>query len=248
MRTIESASNPVVKRLNELRKRRNRDKTGLFVIEGQAEVQRAIAGHIELELICVLHEAAGEFPDDTVETVRLVGPAAARAAIRERGAGVIAIGVAPPHSLTDLAHEAATLVDGAIKERGVAVAIDQAMPTVSADRLRLLEVYQNLIDNAVKFMGPQPDPRIEVGVRSDAGELVCYVRDNGIGIASLYHEKIFGLFDQLSPDGEGTGIGLALVRRIVEVHGGRIWVESAGEGAGSTFCFTLPVAGEVSTA
>jgi signal transduction histidine kinase len=66
------------------------------------------------------------------------------------------------------------------------------------------------------------------------------VADNGRGIDPQYHEKIFGLFNQLDPRTEGTGIGLALVKRFVEVHGGRIWVESAGQGTGSTFYFTLP--------
>ena len=70
--------------------------------------------------------------------------------------------------------------------------------------------------------------------------VVCYVRDNGIGIDPRYHEKIFGLFEQLNQRVEGTGIGLTLIRRIVVVHGGRIWVESEGQGRGSTFWFTLP--------
>ena len=81
--------------------------------------------------------------------------------------------------------------------------------------------------------------RVEIGAREDAAEMVFYVRDNGIGIAPRYHEKIFGLFDKLDPNSEGTGIGLALVKRIVEVHGGHVWVESEGEGKGSTVCFTL---------
>ena len=118
------------------------------------------------------------------------------------------------------------------------------MPSVYGDRLRLLEVYQNLIDNAVKFMGDQTSPRIEIGAQQHDGEVVCFVRDNGIGIASEYHEKVFGLFERLDTVIDGTGIGLALVKRIVEVHGGRIWVESEGEGRGTTFWFTLPHWGE----
>ena len=101
MKTIESASNQLVKRLTDLRKRRNRNETGRFLIEGHAEVRRAVAAGIELDLVCVLEES--EMIDHhPVETVRLVGSAAARAAIRERGAGVIAIGVAPPLTLADL--------------------------------------------------------------------------------------------------------------------------------------------------
>ena len=144
-------------------------------------------------------------------------------------------------SLTDLAREAADLSAGRITARGVAVEIDPKMPTVHGDRVRLLEVYQNLIDNAVKFMGEQPQPRIEIGAQQHDGEVRCHVRDNGIGIDPQYHENVFGLFNRLDQSVEGTGIGLALVRRIVEVHEGTIWVESEGLGRGSTFYFVLPV-------
>ena len=72
------------------------------------------------------------------------------------------------------------------------------------------------------------------------GKPVFFVRDNGLGIDPRYHDKVFGLFDKLDPRSEGTGIGLALVKRIIEVHGGHVWVESAGLGHGATFCFTLP--------
>jgi signal transduction histidine kinase len=88
-------------------------------------------------------------------------------------------------------------------------------------------------------MGDQPSPRIEVGATIHDEVPCIYVRDNGLGIDPAYHEKIFGLFDKLDDSAAGTGIGLALVKRIVEVHGGRIWVESQGMGHGSTFCFTL---------
>jgi signal transduction histidine kinase len=71
---------------------------------------------------------------------------------------------------------------------------------------------------------------------------VFFVRDNGIGIESTYHERVFQLFERLEPETPGTGIGLTLVQRIVQAHGGRIWVESEGAGQGSTFCFTLPLA------
>jgi len=142
--------------------------------------------------------------------------------------------------LSELAREAATLVGGQIVARGVQVHIAPDLPVVVGDRPRLLEVLQNLLDNAVKFMGSQPQPCIHVGVRREGGETVCYVRDNGMGIAPRYHEKVFGLFERLDIASKGTGIGLTLVKRIIEVHGGRMWVESAGEGHGSTFCFTLP--------
>ena len=149
--------------------------------------------------------------------------------------------VNPPQgvSLTELAREAAESVGGQIRERGVDVVIEEAMPVVTGDRLRLLEVFQNLIDNAVKFLGNQSEPRIEIGAREIGNETVYYVRDNGIGIDPRYGEKVFGLFERLDADAQGTGIGLAIVKRIVEFHEGRIWVESEGEDRGSTFYFTL---------
>ena len=147
-------------------------------------------------------------------------------------------------SLEELADQARELVHGQTEEAGVQVEISANLPVVFGDRIRLLEVLQNLIDNAVKYMGEQSRPRIEIGSRSDGNQTVCYVRDNGMGIKPRYHEKIFGLFDQLDQNVDGTGIGLALARRIVEIHGGRIWVESEGPGHGSTFCFTLATKAE----
>ena len=147
-------------------------------------------------------------------------------------------------SLGELAREAVELVGGSIAQRGAQVEISPELPIVFADRRRLAEVLQNLIENAVKFMGDQPEPRVEIGVRHQHDETVCYVRDNGVGINPRYHRRVFELFDKLDHRSEGTGVGLALVKRIIEVHGGRIWVESEGRGRGSAFCFVLPRKGE----
>ena len=139
----------------------------------------------------------------------------------------------------DLVRETLEIVHGRLEARGVTVQTQPNLPMLYGDRQRLLEVMQNLIDNAAKFMGNQPDPRIEIGQRGHRdGKPVFFVKDNGIGIARDYHERIFGLFDKLDSNSEGTGVGLALVKRIIEVHGGRIWVES-DQGQGSTFCFTV---------
>jgi PAS domain S-box-containing protein len=143
-------------------------------------------------------------------------------------------------NLTELAGEAIGLVAGQVAAQGVQVDVAPDLPAVWGNRSRLLEVFQNLIDNAVKFMGDQPEPRVEIGFRQIEAETVYFVRDNGIGIEPRYHDQVFGLFDRLDPSIEGTGIGLALAKRIVDVHGGRIWVESEGLGSGSTFCFILP--------
>jgi len=140
----------------------------------------------------------------------------------------------------DLLKDALELIQGRLQERDVKINIAMELPIVYGDRQRLLEVVQNLLDNAAKFMGGQTKPQIEIGIQGyENNKVILYVRDNGIGIASQYHERIFGLFNRLDQKVEGTGIGLALVKRIVELHGGRIWVESE-LGQGATFFFTLP--------
>jgi signal transduction histidine kinase len=151
--------------------------------------------------------------------------------------------VNPPSDtpLTDIVEEALSLTRGRLMTGHIKINIEKDLPVVSGDRPRLVEVMQNLIDNAAKFMGDQPAPWIEIGVRKHGKEQVFFVKDNGIGIEPAYRDRIFGLFDKLDSQSEGTGIGLALVKRIVEVHGGRIWVESEGKGKGSMFCFTLPI-------
>jgi len=131
-------------------------------------------------------------------------------------------------------------VEASHPEHGVKIQIQPDMPTVRVDLTRMIEVVQNLIENAVKFKGDQPDPQIAIGIRSEQDKQVFYVSDNGMGIESEYHERIFNTFEKLDPQSGGIGVGLALVKRIIERHGGGIWVESAGFGKGSTFCFTLP--------
>lgn len=142
--------------------------------------------------------------------------------------------------MNELISDVLALVQGQIRERGAVVHVQENLPVVYADRQRMMETIQNLVDNAVKFMGAQANPRVEIGQAGEEnGKPVFFVRDNGIGIASDHFERVFGLFNKLDPKTEGTGIGLALVKRIIEVHGGRIWIESE-PGKGSTFFFTLP--------
>ncbi len=128
----------------------------------------------------------------------------------------------------------------AIRESDAVVTNDR-LPTVLADETQLVQLLQNLVGNAIKFRRAPP-ARPEVHVSAQVGETECVftVRDNGIGIAPEYFERIFVIFQRLHAKGEypGTGIGLAVCRRIVERHGGRIWVESA-PGQGSTFYFAL---------
>ena len=151
--------------------------------------------------------------------------------------------VKPPSDcpFEEIVHEALFLLQGRLAARGIPVEVAPGLPRVWGDRARLVQVVQNLIDNALKFSTPGPEARILVGCRPgpDGTAPVLFVRDRGIGIAPEHLETVFGLFRRLDPHIEGSGIGLALVRRIVEVHGGRCWVESEGPGKGATFCFTL---------
>jgi len=140
----------------------------------------------------------------------------------------------------DIVAEAASVVGGPLESVGARLEVAPNLPVVHGDRGRLVALMQNLLENAAKFAGDRSEPRIEVGSRSDEGGLTLFVRDNGVGIEPRYHEKVFGLFERLDPAVDGTGIGLTLAQRTVEVHGGRIWVESEGRGSGTTICFTLP--------
>lgn len=138
-----------------------------------------------------------------------------------------------------LAQESLQGLDERIHSAGITVNISPDLPIVFGDRIRLREVLENLIENAVKFSAGQANPLIEIGTRIQDGEQIIFVRDNGPGIDPRYHNRIFNLFEKLDPVMEGTGIGLTITKRIIEVHGGRIWVESTGQGKGSTFAFTI---------
>src|SRR5258706_944500 len=148
-------------------------------------------------------------------------------------------------SFEEIVHEAVELVQGRLLGNHIKVHIKKKMPLVYADRRRLVEVLQNLVDNSAKFVGNQPKPKIEIGHQGEEdGKPIFFVRDNGIGIEPQHQDRIFGLFNKLDADSEGTGIGLTLVKRIIEVHRGRIWVQSEA-GKGSTFFFTLQTELEV---
>jgi len=150
--------------------------------------------------------------------------------------------VNPPQACTfqELVQSARNMVAGRIAESGVEVRVGENDVPLYGDSSRLLEIWQNLLENACKFMGDQAHPMIEIGAEGCGRETVFFVRDNGIGIEPRCQEKIFGLFEKLDRQSEGTGLGLALVRRIVELNGGTIRVESQGAGQGSCFRFTLP--------
>jgi signal transduction histidine kinase len=146
----------------------------------------------------------------------------------------------PPASVAfdGIVVDALKAAEGLIQARQVQVKMDAIFPFVYVDRARIVQVMQNLITNAIKFMGDQPSPKLTIGFEEIDGEHIFSVSDNGIGIAPEHRERIFELFNKLDPTSDGTGIGLGLVRKIIEVHHGKIWVESE-PGKGSVFKFTL---------
>ncbi len=150
-----------------------------------------------------------------------------------------AINTPEPEDMNLLVDDVLAQLAGPLKNSNLTVEVQTGLPKVLCDRRRMAEVLQNLVENAINYIGDQTEPRIEIGVRQEAGENIFFVQDNGIGIDKKYHHLIFGLFNKLDANSQGTGVGLALVKRIIEVHGGRVWVESEGVGMGSRFCFTI---------
>lgn len=140
----------------------------------------------------------------------------------------------------DLAREAVALVAGRIALAGTSVEVQADPIRLTGERARLGEVFLNLVDNAVKFSSGVTAPRVVIGVDRSGAEPVFFVSDNGRGIDPRHQPKLFGLFEKLDPDTDGTGVGLALVKRIIDVHGGRIWIDSEGLGRGASARFTLP--------
>ena len=155
--------------------------------------------------------------------------------------------VADQPEALDTAKLLGTIVEGLelqIQKAGATVAIEPDMPHVLMDERKFRQVLENLLTNAIRYGCPARGARIEVGSRRTADEVQFFVRDFGQGIAPQYREKIFELFQRLQTDQEGTGVGLAIVRRVAQVLGGRAWVESE-PGQGTTFWFALPTSYEI---
>ena len=142
-------------------------------------------------------------------------------------------------SLGEVMTEVATDLRPAIDDAGATLVVGD-LPEVEGDPRQLRRVFQNLVGNALKFRGEEP-PRVDVTAAARDREWVLTVRDNGIGIDREHSSAIFGMFSRVERQVEGSGIGLAVCRRVVEAHGGHIWVEPA-DGGGSAFRFTLPAA------
>ena len=178
-------------------------------------------------------EFIGFAVDGVTRMQRLINDLLAYSRVGSRGGELL------PTSAGEAAHQALTQLQAAVDETGARVSIGD-LPEVNADATQLTQLFQNLIGNAIKFHGDAP-PEVKVEARAQGSEWLFSVADNGIGVDPQYAERIFVLFQRLhSIDKyQGTGIGLALCKRIVERHGGRIWLESE-PGEGSTFWFTLP--------
>lgn len=151
-------------------------------------------------------------------------------------------------SMDKVVQDVLELLAGTIAERQAKVTVQPGLPPAYGDARRLHEVVQNLVENALKFSLPGQAPEIEIGCKTVDDQNAYFVRDRGRGIEKQHKEAIFGLFNKLDPRSSGTGIGLALVRRIVEFHGGAVWLESDGPGHGSTFYFTIPARKALSSA
>jgi light-regulated signal transduction histidine kinase (bacteriophytochrome) len=141
--------------------------------------------------------------------------------------------------MTELARDVVTEL-----RNGAAASVELgALPSARADRALIRQVWTNLVGNALKYSGKRADARVEIGGRQDGGESVYWVRDNGVGFDMRYADKLFGVFQRLHrvDEFDGTGVGLAIVQRVVARHGGRVWAQ-AKPGEGACFHFSLPVA------
>ncbi len=131
-----------------------------------------------------------------------------------------------------------------LTEKRVKVSLEGDFPKLYLVSRYVERIFTNLIDNAIKYMGDQPNPLLTIGVQDKGDHYLFFVRDNGIGIPKEFHERVFAIFQRVKTSDtekvEGSGLGLAFVKKIVELNGGAVWVESPGKGKGATFYFTLP--------
>jgi signal transduction histidine kinase len=148
----------------------------------------------------------------------------------------------------DIVRQVLEILGPSIKNAGASI-VTGTLPVIVAHECQLLQLFQNLLSNALKYRRPEVPLQIEIKAEKQPGEWKFLVSDNGIGIDPAHHQQIFGVFKRLhGSDIPGTGIGLAICRRVIEQYGGRIWVESQGENRGSTFAFTIPQSNDLGSA
>ena len=143
-------------------------------------------------------------------------------------------------SFSKIVNEAITEFKEQISSIGATVSLADKFPGVYADSAMIIQALANLIQNSIKYRDKSVPLKIEIGYQHSDGEAVFFVRDNGLGIDASEAEKVFTLFYRGTADGEGSGIGLTIVKKIIEAHGGRVWVEDGKSRKGTTICFTLP--------
>jgi light-regulated signal transduction histidine kinase (bacteriophytochrome) len=150
-------------------------------------------------------------------------------------------GIPQECAISDLVQKALEEFREVIKNKGIQVRISDNFPICSCEPERMLQVFKNLLSNSIKFIQDTETPFVEIGYQETKKEHEFFVKDNGIGIDKEYHDKIFVLFQRLQEvkDVEGTGVGLTIVKKIVEDHGGKVWVKSK-KGEGAVFYFTIP--------
>jgi PAS domain S-box-containing protein len=208
-------------------------KSPILVIEGFArELKRITSVEVEQEVLveAILSSAARlhSLVNDLLDLAR-VGSVEAGSAETDLG---------------ELVHRVLKDLSIRLAERKIKVDLEGDFPKLYVVTRYIERIFTNLFDNAIKYMGDQPNPRIVVGVQEKADHYMFFVRDNGIGIPQEFHERIFAIFQRVKTSEtdkvEGSGLGLAFVKKIVELNGGTVWVESAGKGKGATFYFTLP--------
>ncbi|MEO1999177.1 MAG: HAMP domain-containing sensor histidine kinase [Planctomycetaceae bacterium] len=143
--------------------------------------------------------------------------------------------------VVDLIQPALDAVAALVRKRAARIETAPSFPNLHGDRERLISVYQNLIENALKYVPDTRTPEIELNWRKAGTEIVYFVRDNGAGIDPAMHQRAFTVFETLGVKKSGSGIGLSIVQRAIDAHRGRVWIESEGEATGTTVCFCIPV-------
>lgn len=142
-------------------------------------------------------------------------------------------------SVNEILTDILEFISEQVKSKNISVIVDEKLPAIGGDRRRIYQVFENLVMNAIKYASNVNNPEIRIFARETPEEIQFCVKDNGPGIEAQYHKKIFGLFQRLQSEGEGTGVGLAIVARAMQLHQGRVWVESE-PGTGAEFWLAFP--------
>lgn len=208
-------------------------KSPILVIEGFArELKRS--GHLEVEqdvLIDAIMSSSARLHSLVNDLLELARVGSVEAVPEETDVGALVDRIINDMSIR-------------LSEKKVETSREGDFPTLYVVGRYVERIFANLIDNAIKYMGEQPSPKLKIAVQDKTDHYLFSVRDNGIGIPQEFHERVFTIFQRVKTNEtekvEGSGLGLAFVKKLVELSGGTVWVESAGKGKGSTFYFTLP--------